>query len=153
MATATMVGQNLGAGQPQRARTSALLLLAAASVVLFATSVVFYIFPEALFRFFIADPEVIRHGVQYIRIIAIFEVFLAFEVVLEGAFTGAGDTKPPFVILFTGTLLRIPLSYLLAIRLGMGVSVVWIIIALTMMIKGVMMLVWFQRGKWMTKRI
>jgi putative MATE family efflux protein len=153
MATATMVGQNLGAGQPVKARASAILSLKIASGILLMTSLIFLIFPEALYRFFIADSAVIRHGTAYLRIVAFFEVFMAFEVVLEGAFTGAGDTRPPFIIIFTITFMRIPLSYIFGISLGFGVLAIWVVISVTTFLKGILMFLWFQKGHWMRKKV
>ncbi len=153
MATATMVGQNLGAGQPQKARASAMRSLWITSGILLITSIVFFLLPGPLYRFFIDDSRVVQHGIAYLRIIAVFEVFLGFEIVLEGAFTGAGDTKPPFIIVFSLTLLRIPLSYLLSITAGLGVSAIWVVISFTTFLKGTILFVWFQKGHWMKKRI
>ena len=152
MATATMVGQNLGAGNPQKAKRSALVTLGISSAVLLLVSVVFFLFAEHLYRFFIADPDVIRHGVNYLRIIAVFEVFLASEVVLEGAFSGAGDTRPPFLVVFPITFLRIPLSYLFAVTLGFGVTAVWAAISISTLFKGIILFGWFMKDGWMKKQ-
>lgn len=153
MATATMVGQNLGAGQPEKAKQSAFSSLKIASVILLVTSFIFYFFPETLYRFFIGDSDVVHHGAEYIRAVAVFEIFLGFEVVLEGAFTGAGDTKPPFIIVFTVTLLRIPLAYFLSITLGFGTIAIWWSISTTTFLKGAILFYWFRKGHWMHKKL
>ena len=153
MGTASMVGQNLGAGQPQKAKDSVILALKLVSIILFTASVVFFFLPEYFYRFFIKDPDVINYGKSYLKFIAVFEVFLAFEVVLEGAFSGAGDTKPPMIIIFTLTMLRIPLAWFFSIFLNLGVQAVWAVISFTTFLKGVLMLFWFNRGKWMEKKV
>jgi len=153
MATATMVGQNLGAGNTEKAKASAMLSLKIASGILLLTSVIFLFFAGALYRFFISDNEVIRHGIRYLRIVAIFEVFLASEVIIEGAFTGTGDTKPPFLIIFPITFLRIPLSYLFSIIMDYGITAVWVVISFTTFLKGTLLLYWFNRGHWMKKSV
>lgn len=152
-ATSTMVGQNLGAGKPERAQASVMLSLRLVSGILLITSVVFYVLPEYLYGIFISDSRVIELGADYLRIIAIFEIFLAFEIILEGAFSGAGDTKPPFLIISSITLLRIPLSYLLGIVLKYGINGVWVVISFTTFFKGVLLYYWFKKGKWMKKKI
>jgi len=153
MAVSTWVGQNLGAGKPERAEAGVRLSLILVSSALILISVAFFFFAEGIFRIFIRDGAVIRHGVQYLRAIAVFEVFLGFEVVLEGAFAGAGDTKPPMWIAFPLTFLRVPLSYFLGIHLGWGVQAVWWMISVTTFLKGSMMWIWFRRGKWKEKKV
>ena len=123
------------------------------SGILFITSIVFFLLPGPLYRFFIDDSRIVQHGIAYLRIIAVFEVFLGSEIVLEGAFTGAGDTKPPFIIVFSLTFLRIPLSYLLSITAGLGVSAIWMVISFTTFLKGMLLFFWFQKGHGMKKRI
>lgn len=153
MATATMVGQNLGAEQPEKAKASALTTLGITSLILLIVSLIFFFFGDTLYDFFISDPEVKRHGVNYIRIIAIFEVFLAPEVVLEGAFSGAGDTRPPLLVIFPATFLRIPLSYLFSVVLGFGVTAIWFVISITTFIKGTALFFWFNTNRWMKTRV
>ncbi len=153
MAVATMVGQYLGAGKIQNAKESVYLSLKAASGILLVVSVVFFLFAPALFRFFIDEPEIIGHGANYLRIIAIFEVFLAFEVILGGAFSGAGDTRPPFLIIFPITLARIPFAYLFALVFKFGIIAVWAIISLTTFLKGILLFLLFKKGNWAKKKL
>jgi len=153
MAAAAMVGQNLGAGQSERARKSVMILLAASTAALAAFAAAFVLFPRFLYGCFIGDEQVILEGVHYLRIIAVFEVFLGFEVILEGAFSGAGDTKPPFLVIFPLTILRIPLAHLFAIRFGMGVTAVWWVISVTTLAKGGMLYLLFLRGGWMRHQV
>ncbi len=152
-ATSTIVGQNLGAGNPERARVSVLVSLQVVSAVLLIVSFGFYFFSPQLYSIFISNAEVISYGEQYLKIIAIFEVFLAFEVILEGAFSGAGDTKPPFLIIFTFTFLRIPLSYLLGIYFNLGTDGVWFVISVTTFLKGISLYYWFSKNRWMSKKV
>lgn len=153
MATSAMVGQQLGAGNPEKARDSTFLSLKITCVILFLSSIIFFFFAEELFSFFISDSEVIHYGVQYLKIIAVAEIFLAFEVVLEGAFSGAGNTRPPFLITFPITLLRIPLSYLFGITLGLGLTGIWVVIAATTFFKGNLLFFWFRKGYWTEKKV
>ena len=153
MAVAPMVGQYLGAGKPGHARESVYLSLKITVGILLIISLLFFIFAHSLFRFFIDDPAIIRHGVSYLRILSIFEIFLAFEVVLGGAFSGAGDTRPPFLIVLPITVSRVPLAYLFTVIFPLGVSAIWLIIALTMVLKGTLLLIAFNKGKWAKKKI
>lgn len=153
MAVSTMVGQNLGAGQPEKAKDSVYLSIKVGSILLFIISLIFLIIPNTLYKFFISDPEVIRHGIHYLRIMAIFQVSLAFEVILQGGFSGAGDTKPPFLIILPITFLRIPFSYFFGIVLGLGINAVWWVISITTLMKGTFLFLWFRKGDWMKKRV
>jgi putative MATE family efflux protein len=153
MAVATMVGQNLGAGKVENARESVYFSLKIVSLILLVISLLFFLFAPWLFRFFIDDPSVIAHGTAYLRIIAVLEVFLGFEVVIGGAFSGAGDTRPPFFIVFPITLLRVPLAYILGVVLKMGIESIWWIIAVTTFLKGVLLLLVFRQGKWAAKEV
>jgi len=152
-AVSTVVGQNLGTGKPGRAEQGAHLSLAYAGSFLLLISICFILYGKSILSFFINNQAVINVGYQYLFVIAIFEVFLAPEVILEGAFTGAGDTKPPFLISIPLTFLRIPLAYYFSITLNYGVVAIWWAISFTMFLKGVTFFFWFQRGKWKEKKI
>ena len=153
LATAALVGQNLGARRFEQAKVSVHHSLRLASAILFVFSVIFFFGAKPLYGFFISDPVVIGHGVRYLRTIAVCEVFLGFEVILEGAFSGAGDTKPPFLVVFPITFLRIPLSYILGIRFGLGLQAVWGVISATTAVKGVLLWIWFRKDRWMRKAV
>ena len=153
MAVAPMVGQYLGAGEHEKAKHSVYLSLKITVGILLGLSVLFFLFAPLLFDFFTDDPLIIAHGSQYLRIVAISEVFLALEVVLGGAFSGAGDTKPPFWVVFPITALRIPIAYLLDVVMGVGIESDWNVIAVTTFLKGSLLLYWFRKGNWMNKKV
>lgn len=153
MAVEPMVGQFLGAGKIDNARKSVYLSLKVASGIIFIISVNYFIFAPSFFKIFTDDPVIVAHGVNYIRIVSVFEVFLAFEIVLTGAFSGAGDTKPLFLISFPITFARIPLSYLFAVIFNYGVIAVWLILSITMFIKGILLFYLFKKGHWARKKI
>ena len=152
-AVATLVGQNLGANKPTRAEKSAYLSLAYVAGFLFIVSICFIFFGKWMLKIFINDMAVINEGYRYLFAVAMFEIFLASEVVLEGAFTGAGDTKPPFFISLPLTFLRVPLAYLFSITFSYGVVAIWWVIGITTFFKGVIFFLWFQRGRWKLKKI
>jgi Na+-driven multidrug efflux pump len=94
---------------------------------------------------------VINAASDYNKIAAAILVFTAVEVVLEGAFSGAGDTMPPALITMPFNVLRIPLAALLAPE--MGLNGIWIAIAISNICKGILMAVWFKKGKWKLKSL
>lgn len=153
VAATTLVGQNLGTNNPERAEKSAWLALLYASLILGLLSVLYFLFSKQIIQFFINDPRVIEEGSRYLKIIAIFEIFLAFEVVLQGAFSGAGNSVPPMVISVPLTWVRIPLGILLAYQLSLGSDGIWWAISVTTGLKGVLMAIWFKSGRWKTKQV
>lgn len=152
-AASTLVGQNLGAGKVDRAEKSAWLNILYISIFLIFVSLLFYFMGEQIIGFFINDPAVIAEGEKYLKIIAIFEVFLGFEIVFEGAFGGAGNTVPPMLISVPLTWARIPLALFLAETMGLGSAGVWWAISATTALKGVLMALWFRRGRWKYQEI
>ncbi|MBN1541679.1 MATE family efflux transporter [candidate division KSB1 bacterium] len=148
IAAQTLMGQNLGAGKPERAEKSVWLTLLFVGTLLAAVSICFILFSEPIVRLFTDDPRVVNEGVRYLKTIAVFEVFLGFEIVLEGAFAGAGNSLPPMVIIVPLTWARIPLGLFLSKNLGMGSLGIWWAIAGTTALKGLLLLYWFKLGRW-----
>lgn len=153
IAAATLVGQNLGAQKPDRAEKAAWLCVLDISILLGSVCLMYFVFAEQIMRFFIDDPVVIQEGVRYLKIIAFFEIFLGFEVVLEGAFGGSGHSLPPMLVSVPLTWARIPLAILLADTLNMGTSGIWWAIALTTGAKGIVLGIWFKGNRWKRKQL
>ncbi|MEW5873562.1 MAG: MATE family efflux transporter [Candidatus Zixiibacteriota bacterium] len=147
-AVATLVGQNLGARNPDRAAelTNKTVLLVSAFTG--AMTVVFLTFPESIMRIFVDDPAVLEAGKDYVRILALSQILMGWEIVLEGAFSGSGDTIPPMAVSIVGSVLRIPLAWFLAVSLGWGVAGVWWAISISTLIKGTAVYIWFSLGHW-----
>ncbi len=153
MAVSTLVGQNLGARQPDRAARSTWYTLGYAGIFTAIISVLFATIPRLISRAFIDDPAVADIAVDYLMILAISQTFMAAEIVLEGAFAGAGDTLPAMIVSIGGSIARYPLAYYIAITLGVGVNGVWWAITSTTVVKGMILMYWFSRGKWKTKEV
>jgi len=153
IAASTLVGQNLGAGKPERSAQAAWQTAGIAVLVTGFVAIMFFTFPRQIASVFISDPEVVEIGIGYLRILAISQVFMALEIVFEGSFGGAGNTIPPMLVSIPGSLARIPLAYLLAVHWGIGINGVWWAIALTSIAKGIVLTYWFSRGGWKTQKI
>ncbi len=153
IATSTMVGQNLGAGKPERSARTAWRAAGIVVLITALVSIMFFVFPRQIISFFISDPQVDRIGTGYLQILALSQMFMALEIVFEGAFAGAGNTIPPMAVSIPGSVARIPLAYLMAVHWGMGINGVWWAITLTTIVKGIVSTYWFSRGKWKTKKI
>jgi len=153
VAVSTMVGQNLGAGKPERAEKAVWSAFWISCLITGAISVLFLVIPGLITRVFTSDPAVIVISVDYLRILAISQVFQAAQIVFEGAFSGAGNTMPPMLIGIPSAVARLPVAYLLCYTFDIGVNGVWWAITSTTVVGGIIIVVWFRRGKWKHREI
>ncbi len=148
-AAATLVGQNLGAGKPDRAEKSTWMTAIVNMVFLGFVGIVFYTFSEFLVRIFTDDEAIIAVGAQCLRIISYGYLAYAFGMIIIQAFNGAGDTKTPTIInFFCFWLIEIPLAYFLAIELGWEQEGVFYSIVVAETCLGIFGFILFRRGKW-----
>lgn len=153
-AAATMVGQNLGAGKPERAERAVYLTAFYNMAFLAAVAVVFIAIPETLVRLFTTDPQVLPYSVDCLRIIACGNLAYAFGMVMVQAFNGAGDTMTPTIINVIGFwLIEIPLAWALAFPAGLAVRGVFISIPAAELIITLMGAAMFWKGSWKNKKI
>jgi putative MATE family efflux protein len=152
MAAAPIVGQNLGAGKPDRATRGAWITVAMACVPALLFTALFAFAPRALMSAFAADPETLDWGTEYLRIVSVCMVFTALDVCLAQSFMGAGDTIPPSLVDIPLTVARVPVADLLANTFEMGPTGIWITIAGSAILKGIALAALFARGKWKRAR-
>jgi Na+-driven multidrug efflux pump len=154
VAAATLVGQCLGASDPERAERACWRMTHLATGAMVVVGLGMFVGAEHLASLFTSDPQVIKQTGAYLRALALSEPFMAAATVLSGALQGAGSTRSPLVIA-TGTqfALGLPLAYLLAHPGGMAASGVWWALALSNVAQGVLVLWWFQRGRWRHKTV
>jgi Na+-driven multidrug efflux pump len=153
-AAATLVGQNLGAGKPERAEQSVWMSGLYNMLFLGGVSLIFILAPEAIMGLFTRDAEVLSIGANCLRIIAYGYIAYAYGMVMVQAFNGAGDTLTPTLInLGCYWLFQIPAAYALAVQWKMqGHGVFWAILAAETAMAAVA-IVLFRRGKWKLKTI
>ncbi len=153
-AAATLVGQNLGAEQPDRAEKSTWISAFANMVFLGMVGIVFYTNAELLMSIFTADVDIIAIGAQCLRIMSYGYLAYAFGMVIIQAFNGAGDTFTPTLInLICFWLVEIPLAYLLAMEFGFAEEGVFYSIVVAETLLGVIGFVLFKKGKWKTTQV
>jgi putative MATE family efflux protein len=153
-AAATLVGQNLGAGKPDRAEAAAWKAGFYNTVCLSFVGGLFLLFAPALVGLFTSDPEVAGHGVRALRIVAAGFLFYGYGMVLTQSFNGAGDTRTPTLIhLFCLWCWEIPLAWVLARPLGFGPTGVFIAVAVGFSTLAVVSAQLFRRGTWKLKRV
>jgi putative MATE family efflux protein len=153
-AAATLVGQNLGAGHPERAEKAVWRTGLYNVIFLGAVGLIFILFPVPIVRLFTHDPEVVRLGAACLRIISYGNLGYAYFMVMMQAFNGAGDTiTPTFVNFFGFWLLEIPLAYGLAIPLHMRSNGVFVSIAVAESAMAGASAILFKRGRWKRQKI
>lgn len=148
-AAATLVGQNLGANQPERAEKSVWKCAFYNMLFLFVISVVFFVFAEFLVGIFNAEGEVLRNGVIALRYICTGYLFFAYGMVVSQAFNGAGDTRTPTIVnFFSYWMLQIPLAYILAMYTDFEIKGIYIAILAAEIFLAIVVVLIFRRGKW-----
>ncbi|MEF8799810.1 MAG: MATE family efflux transporter [Halolamina sp.] len=148
-ATATGVGQNLGADTPERAEEVAWKATGATMVFLFAAGALAFVFPAVAIDIFVDDAAVIQAGVELLRIIAPFWAFMGGLMVLQGGFRGAGQTKQAMALsLASRWLFRIPVAWLLAYYWAWDANGLWWAMAFSGVITFVIGAAWFRLGRW-----
>jgi len=148
-AAATLVGQNLGANQPNRAEISVWKTGKYNAIFMFLISLIYLFFAKDIIMFFNTTPKVVEYGTLCLQIIAAGYVFYAYGMVLTQAFNGAGDTKTPTKINFLiFWVFQLPMAYLIAITFNYGAIGVFIAIAVAEILLTIISYILFKQGKW-----
>ena len=148
-AAATLVGQNLGARQPDRAERSVWATGFVNMAFLGLVSIVYITMSETLVRIFTDEPGVVTAGSECLRVVSYGYILFAWGMVMPQAFNGAGDTMTPTKInFFCFWLFEIPLAYLLAMELGANESGVYWAIVIAESLAGIVGIWLFRKGKW-----
>jgi putative MATE family efflux protein len=169
-AASTLVGQNLGRGQPRRAEKSTWIAVWLNVIMMGGIGVAYYLFAPFLIRFFGSDRsildvgvgafanggfgEVVAVGTTYIHIVVFSYMFLAVSLVLAQALNGAGSTRTPMIIDTVGLLLlQLPAAFFLSRRTDLGLEGVWYAIVGANAVMSVMYVLVFRLGRWKRKEL
>lgn len=153
-AAATLVGQNLGAGHPDRAESAVWKIGLYNMIFLLGVSVIYFLFNRSLMGIFTTDKSVIEVGATWLRILSYSYFVYGWWMVSTQAFNGSGDTKTPTKINFIFFwLIEIPLCYFLAIVLRWGYSGVFWGVFFAETSVGLVTLWLFKKGKWKTVNV
>ena len=150
-AAATLVGQNLGAGFPDRAEKSVWQSAFYNMIFLLILSLIFGIWAEWFVRLFADEPEVVKYGALALRVICCGYIFFAYGMVIGQSFNGAGDTKTPTIInFFCFWMFEVPLAWVLSRTFELGPLGIFLAIAIASSLFAVVSIVIFKKGKWKT---
>jgi putative MATE family efflux protein len=137
IAAASLMGQALGAKKYRRAHLSHLQALKLALWVMGCMALIFLLLPEQLVMIFTSDPEVIRYGSVFLRIVAFAQIPLAISFVYAGSLRGAGDTFYVFIVTLVAMWgVRVLLAWVASSWLHLSLYWVW----------GVFLIDWYVRG-------
>ena len=153
-AAATLVGQNLGANQPERAEESVYKTARYNAIFMGIVSIIYLVFAPQILKIFTNVPDVVAYGSLCLRILASGYVFYGYGMVITQSFNGAGDTRTPtYINLVCFYLFQLPFAYLVAVILDFGpVGVFWAITSAEVMI-AIIGIIWFKKGKWKTVQV
>jgi len=153
-AAATLVGQNLGAKQPERAEKSVWRTGLYNMIFLGVVGVFFITFAEPVIRLFTNDPAVIPLAVSALRIFSYGNIGYAYAMVMLQAFNGAGDTVTPTIVnFFAFWMLEIPLAYFLALHTRMQAHGVYWSVVVAEAAMAAVSIILFKRGYWKRQKI
>jgi MATE family, multidrug efflux pump len=153
-AAATMVGQALGARNPDRAERAVWKAGFYNMIFLGIVGLLFIFLAPQIIWFYTADPHVAQFGIDCLRIVAYGFLFYAYGMVLGQSFNGAGDTWTPTIInLFVFWLWEIPLAYILSVELGFGPRGVFVAMTIAFSTLALVSASVFRRGKWKTRTV
>ena len=145
----TLVGQNLGAGKPNRARRNGQMTTWIATIIMSCVGLSFYIFADQIMRAFTESAHVIDIGGDYLRIMAYSQPFMALAMVFSGGLRGAGDTKTPLIYTIIHIwLVRLPLIYVLGFVLNWQTTGIWWAMTISTVTQGLATWWKFHQGHW-----
>jgi len=148
-AAATMVGQNIGAGLPERAEEAAWQAAKYNTVFMTIVGVMMLAAAPQITGLFSSDPEVLRYGTNCLRIMGIGFPMYAIGMIVTQALNGAGDTGTPSALnLFAFWIVQIPMALWLAKTMGYGPNGVFIAIVISESLLSVLSIIVFRRGRW-----
>jgi putative MATE family efflux protein len=153
-AAAALVGQNLGARAPERARRSVWTIARYNVAFLVPVGALCALAPAPVVAFFSSDPAVGAFAIDCLRIVSIGFVVFAFGMVAVQAFNGAGDTSTPLVInVVSFWCFKIPCALVLAKSVGMGPRGVFLAVTAAYTVQSLVAATLFQRGKWERRKV
>jgi putative MATE family efflux protein len=149
VAATTLVGQSLGADDPDGAEQLAYTAYRLGATLMTAVGLFIVLFPAQLMGAFTDESQVVALGTMPLQVVGLAQPILAAVMIFPGGLRGAGDTRFPMAI--NGTciwLIRLPLAYLLALTLGWGLTGAWAAMALDFTLRAILNLLRFRSGRW-----
>jgi len=153
-AAATLVGQNLGANNPDRAEKTVWMVSKVNMITMAIVMIFFLTIPEVLIKLFSTEAIVVASGSQCLRIVGVGLIFYGLGMVLVNSFNGAGDTlTPTWINVIAFWIVEIPLAWFLALKAGLDENGVFIAIVTAETVMTIIAFMVFRQGRWKLKKI
>jgi putative MATE family efflux protein len=150
----TLVGQSLGQGRPELAWKAAQRLIFIAALLQLAVMPLIFFFARPLVAVFNSNPDVVRFGSQYLRVLAPMLLVLGFSTAWESAQRGAGATRGPMIAaLISNWGIKIPAALVFAGLLGFGVTGIWLGIGASIVAEAGILAIGYYRRHWLHKEV
>ena len=154
LAATTLVGQGLGARDPDGAQQRGYTAYRMGATLMGAVGLMFLLFPAQIVGFFTNDPQVIELGILPLRMVGLIQPVLAATMIFAGGLRGAGDTRWPMVVTAGSIwLVRLPLAYLFAVVLDWGLLGAWSALAIDLSLRGLLNYWRFRSGRWKSVQV
>ena len=148
-AAIVIVGHNVGARKFDRAESTTWKAVLLASAFMELVGLIFFLAPEFWVNIFNKNPDIVRFGASYLRIVSLTYMFTGIVMIIAGAFQGAGKGVPSLVLTSLRLFfLGIPLACLFAFVFDYGVTGIWIGVMLSAVLTGITSVIWFKLGTW-----
>jgi len=149
MATTTMVGQNLGAQKVDRAEKSTWISSGVIMGLLTFLGLIVVFVPGPIISIFNNNNEVVKYGVEFLRIVGLSFGFLGVRIVIGGSFRGAGNTIAAMILASIALWgLRLPIAQYFSVNLDWGTSGIWWGMFISNLVSAIIGVLWFKRGTW-----
>jgi putative MATE family efflux protein len=154
LAATTLVGQSLGAGNPDGAQQRGYTAYRMGAGLMAIVGLTFVLFSSQIVGFFTDEAQVIALGTMPLRMVGLIQPILGAAMIFGGALRGAGDTRWPMVVTGSGIwLVRLPLAYLFGVVLGWGLLGIWGALVIDLALRGLLNFMRFRGGKWKTIKV
>jgi len=149
VAASTLIGQNLGANEPEKAMKYTIVAYLLGAIVMTSLGIIAFFFGAEIASLFSQDPKIYELVGTVMKIKVFSEPFSAMALIITAALQGAGDTKFPMFLTFAGIwIFRVLGIYVLGIKLQYGLLGVWVAIIVDLVVRGVILMIRFLRGRW-----
>ena len=153
-AAATIIGQSLGAGDPQRAFRTGHESVRQCCIPGALVTAIFLFGSSGIYRLMHSDPAVVAIGASAFRMVALFQIPLLIGIIYVSALRGAGDSRSPMLITAVGVIgVRLPVAWICGVVLEGGLCGAWIGMCADMGLRGLLAYLWYQRSNWAEKQL
>ena len=154
VAATTLVGQHMGANQPQQASESGFEAFRLGALFMGIIGLLFVLVPEVLLRFFVADEEVVQLAALPLRMVGFAQPALAANFIFSGSLRGGGEPKWPLISkMLSVWCVRLPLAWLLVKQFNLGLNGIWLAMCTDFAVQGTLAWWRFRQGKWQHAKV